>query len=356
MSTIRSYQVSNQGNSSNSPKVYTLAEYESMYYAGTWTGGFVEGVGYVMMEIYVDGSYDSDFSIPDFSWDDPFGSILDYLGLGVDSNTTMSGGGSSGTTGGQGGGTGQSGNSNSHSSQATALSKILEFENDNSTNTVYPNISKAAFANALRNRINNPASINQGNLGTCGAAVICKFAAEFFPLEYVEASLSLYKTGEYSNWGLYVSENSKSGTDAMASQYNISTADAIIQGAIVNSANSRGNDYNPFTDGSGLKSFMWPGDIRSFFSDYLGCSASKLWLAGEATFNSLDYANNFVIALVHCNQNGKDLCFDRVISFKLHYLEVTGIRDSGGLNVWTWGASDFYSTTTDAYAIIVVSK
>lgn len=356
MSTIIPYQVSNQGNSSNSPKVYTLAEYESMYYAGTWTGGFVEGVGYVMMEINVDGSYDSDFSIPDFSWDDPFGSILDYLGLGVNSNTTMSGGGSSGTTGGQGGGTGQSGNSNSHSSQTTALSKILEFENDNSTNTVYPNISKAAFANALRNRINNPASIDQGNLGTCGAAVICKYAAEFFPLEYVEASLSLYKTGEYSNWGLYVSENSKSGTDDMASQYNISTADAIIQGAIVNSANSSGNNYNPFTDGSGFKSFMWPDDIKSFFSEYLGCSSSISLLAGETILNSLDYANNFVIALVHCNQEGNDLRFNRAVSIDLHYLEVTGLRVGGGLNVWTWGSSDYYSSTSETYLVVVVPK
>ena len=73
MSTIKHYE---QGESENpvpvdSTKIYTLEEYEHMLEEGTWTGGNVEGMGYVMGETVIDGSSsgsedsDSDISSSD---------------------------------------------------------------------------------------------------------------------------------------------------------------------------------------------------------------------------------------------------------------------------------------------------
>lgn len=53
---------------------YTEEEFNAMVDAGTWKGGYVQGLGYCMPELIVDGSYisseisDSDISDSDFLW------------------------------------------------------------------------------------------------------------------------------------------------------------------------------------------------------------------------------------------------------------------------------------------------
>lgn len=77
MSTIKHYE---QGESENpvpvdSTKIYTLEEYEHMLEEGTWTGGNVEGMGYVMGEIVIYGSeiIPDDIDSDDI-WANPFDS------------------------------------------------------------------------------------------------------------------------------------------------------------------------------------------------------------------------------------------------------------------------------------------
>ncbi|MCM1372769.1 MAG: hypothetical protein NC113_05475 [Bacteroides sp.] len=61
MTKIEIYSVSAPNDGSNAPKgtannPYTESEYESMVENGTWPGGYVEGLGYCLKEVVVDGS------------------------------------------------------------------------------------------------------------------------------------------------------------------------------------------------------------------------------------------------------------------------------------------------------------
>ena len=110
MTSIKPYNVSTQSSDSGSPKgsvnnPYSNAEYESMIEAGTWNGGYVDGMGYVLSDVTVLGSsnYDSD------SWSDPWESVSNPWGSSDDGSGSSDNGNSSTGTGGN---TGSGGNNN----------------------------------------------------------------------------------------------------------------------------------------------------------------------------------------------------------------------------------------------------
>ena len=110
MTEIKGYRAKAQSEDSTSPKgsydnPYTEDEFNSMSAAGTWTGGWVDGMGYVGLTVEVTPSSDS-FSDSD-SWSDPWGSMSDPWGSSDDKSNSPSGNGGNG-----GGGGSHSGNSN----------------------------------------------------------------------------------------------------------------------------------------------------------------------------------------------------------------------------------------------------
>lgn len=111
MSTIEQYSTSNGGvMTSTSVKIYTQEEYEEMLEAGTWTGGNVEGLGYVLGEVIVEGSLSSsEFEGSEDSWNDPFDSGDDFEGEDEEPNGA-GGGNTGGNTGGNNGGGNGTGN------------------------------------------------------------------------------------------------------------------------------------------------------------------------------------------------------------------------------------------------------
>lgn len=130
--TIKTKNMSEKENGgNNSPKKgsaenpYTQEEYEEMCDAGTWNGGYVSGMGYVLPEVVVTGSSSSEeeWSFPsiDDSWSDPW--AQDYPENNGNSGESGGESGNSSSSGGAGGtGSGGSGGSNTSTSDNSGSS------------------------------------------------------------------------------------------------------------------------------------------------------------------------------------------------------------------------------------------
>ena len=101
MKTIKIYRASTQNSDSGAAKgtssnPYTKEEFESMLEAGTWRGGCVEGMGYVIPRVDIMGSSNSFYDSDTDSWSDPWGFISDPWGSSEgNSSSQPSGGGGS---------------------------------------------------------------------------------------------------------------------------------------------------------------------------------------------------------------------------------------------------------------------
>lgn len=107
MKTIKMYSASAQSDSGDNDKgtpsnPYTQEEFDSMLAAGTWSGGYVEGMGYVAPETTIHGSSGSFSDSDSDSWSDPWGSTSDPWGSSEENKSDKpSGSGGGGTSGGQ---------------------------------------------------------------------------------------------------------------------------------------------------------------------------------------------------------------------------------------------------------------
>ena len=360
---------------------YTMAEFEELADAGLWQGGFViddgGNVTYTMAELTVtgysgysgDGSDGSDYdpwgSDPWGSddgdgsrpWDDDGGDDDDKEGggremgdiTGTDSGGTISGGGS---------GTGNFGGLNSK--QIHAINIIEQLERSIST-VSYPNVNKASFISKLREQIIKPAIIRQGQNGTCGIAVICKYLAECMPDKYVEAAISLYTTGKFEEWKLKVCEASKTGSDAQAAAIGTTSLDCIIQGAFRNTYNYI-LDYNPFTDGSGVSSITIPADIFKFFKNTLGKNVRNIFDPDYLSNNVIDYNNNFVIALIDIKEDKSITNYYNKFYFGNglipdHYVQILSRGGGDSVLFWQWGKEKpFISKTSKCHQLYIIEK
>ena len=122
MKTIKMYSANAQSSDGGATKgssgnPYTQEEYESMLDAGTWPGGYVQGMGYVLPCVEVWGSSSGSSDYDSDSWSDPWGDASDPWGDTEEdkpTGPTGGGGGSNNNNGGsQGGGSRPSGGNNS---------------------------------------------------------------------------------------------------------------------------------------------------------------------------------------------------------------------------------------------------
>lgn len=351
---------------------YTWEEYETLANAGNWKGGYVKDesgeVAYMMAEVTVTGSGSgsgsssgsgsgSDFEFnsytsfpnPDDDDDDDDEDDDDYQ-----NNSEIPGdhenndsGIDSGIAGGGGGG--------ATSPIGRALAIVSHFESNNTSETVYPNISRNGFISQLKEEIKDSRIINQGQNGTCGIAVICKYLAEMMPEQYAEMAISIYKTGTYDKWGLYVSEASKSGTDAQAGVLGTNALDCIVQGAFRNTYNEFPiTTYNPFTDGSGWASITWPTEITNFFTENLNKNVSTSFNCDYDDLKDINYNKKFVIAAV-------DGTFDNGYNFgnfiPNHYVQILATDQEKNIFFWQWGEKNPYkSSCSRCYQIICIDR
>ena len=371
MTTIKPYYGVTPTSSASAPKgsstnPYTQAEYEAMLDADTWQGGYVEGMGYCMKQVTITESYpDSDSMGSEDSW---ASEDSDNSGNSHPTTPTTGGGGApitdgedsgdgNSTTGGgafTGGGIGGNEGTSSLSPKEKALNSIDVFEKQNKNSKFFSNIPKNKLIESLRSHIQNPIKIQQGKNGTCGAAAICKYLAEFLPEQYVEAVISLYITGKYEKWNLELPESSKVGTMEQIEKIGATVTDILMQGSIINSYNYYLN-YNPFEDGSGARSFMWPQCIDSFFK-MIGKPGYFCWWTNMGNIQSVDFSRNNVIAGVVLEKiTGYEYQFTRNDLTPNHYIQITNC-ENGIIEFWQYGKDVYYSKNGDAYFIYVTPK
>ncbi len=196
MTTIEQYSTSNGGvMTSTSVKIYTQEEYEEMLEAGTWTGGFVEGIGYIMGELDVEGSLlVSDIEDSEDSWNDPFDHEDDFGWEDEDSNNSSNGGGNqtgggSGTGNDSGQGHGNSGNQGDNGQALTTEQIVtlidtarsyLGYNEDNAGDQII------AWLNVFGLGATSPTQY-----GWCAAFVYAMFQ---------EAGLTGYKSARVDDW------------------------------------------------------------------------------------------------------------------------------------------------------------
>ena len=316
---------------------YTQEEFFYLLDLECWPGGWVEGMGYVITNILITGSTSEEGL---WGWDvqDLSGNFLNHFGEYF-----------GGTGGGNSGGTGGGNNTLmalKETRKANAMCRILEYQSQvGPTNPFFVNFSKSEFLTALQNHILNPSSVQQGLNGTCGAAVICKFLAEFLPDQYVEAAISLFETGSYNEWELTMAPDSSIGTQKQLQNLNITLVDAIMQGAIISSCNYC-LTYNPFTDGSGTHSFAWPQEIYYFFTQTLHLRADYSFFVSFDDLIDMDYSNNYIIAAVYLEQI-RYREYTAIYYKPDHYiqlLEKNGEGTNKKIKFWQWGSDNWYLT------------
>ena len=205
----------------------------------------------------------------------------------------------------------------------SALKSINQFE-QSTTQTVFKNIPKEKFIKDLRNHINNPRTIQQGNNGTCGAAAISKYLAEEQPDLYAKTAISLYTTGFATNRGLTLSVTGemKNGTVGDLHNAGLNSVAAIMQGALTN-LNNNWLTINTFKGESGSNSFMWPGFIKSFLNKFVGVDVRNIGAFPTIeALKKIDYNKYFVIGLVHENRG-------RIASGLIpnHYVQLLGFNN-----------------------------
>ncbi len=132
--------------------------------------------------------------------------------------------------------------------------------------------------------------------------------------------------------------------------------DAIVQGAIINSANSI-LSFNPFKGQTGLNTLMWPGKIKDFLTGYVGATVKTILLPTTFTLQNTDYRRCFVIGLVHHSSNS---ITNASVHIPNHYVQLTGMRGDT-VYYWTWGeaydrTSHIYGIPNGIYEVFVVDR
>lgn len=236
-----------------------------------------------------------------------------------------------------------------------ALRMLSLFSENDTYSTKFSNLSKQKFVTALRNLINNPSKVQQGANGTCGAAVLCKFILESNPELFTRTAINMFVNGEYdlcNGIHLELPSSSFCGTEQQLATIGTTSVDAIMQGAIINSTNTVLN-YNPFTDGDGLSSAMFPESIKLFCS-YLGYDVQREnghlfpTTTDTMTFDELcsyniDFSNNFVIGYVHIDDGN---FFQS--TFASHYIQIQSVdNENRKICYWSWGENREMQKTDD---------
>jgi len=214
----------------------------------------------------------------------------------------------------------------------------------------------------LKRHLAFPETIQQGNNGTCAAALIQKYLAENYPDKYKECVYELAKNGKYEPWGLEIplESNLNAISDyelrietGDANKYNqginFTADDALMQTAIqnwvdVNNLFRRmhnkitGNAYSVIDDDGNIggmtaderSSFLFNVSPHSIVNNSGKTSYNELTQKLE-TYSPDDYT---IMAGVNMQYDDNGCYFGDSLSN--HALEINGIED-GHINFWSYG-------------------
>jgi len=219
--------------------------------------------------------------------------------------------------------------------QKRANTLIDQFEKSKTT-SVFPHISKSEFINDLRSIVKKPSSIDQKEDGTCGAAVLCKYLADEQPELFVKTAISLYTKGKATNRSMTLSvtdDMKKEGANCL------SAVNTIMQGALTN-ANNWFLSYNPNSDGSGIRSFTYPGFISRFLKQFVGATFRVKPSPTTRGLGNINYQDYFVIGLITQDFSSSPM--------PNHYIQITKVNNDK-IHFWSWGSSYVYTTKNNYF-------
>ena len=259
------------------------------------------------------------------------------------------------------------------------------------------------LTDGLKRHLAFPETIQQGNNGTCAAALIQKYLAENYPDKYEECVYELIKNGKYEPWGLEIpaasnlkslsymdlwNENGNMANINFEQGIDYTYDDAFMQTAIQNWADNdtyfksvthavAGYVYNPLKDngepdeksGTLFESGMLFDDLSMFLNQnglansasyYKNVSSSEL----SDIFNEHSpESNTFMAGVRICNnESGYYFCLDgeytplKKEERSAHALELTNINN-GHISAWSWG-KQFTTVNQDSSIknLIVIGK
>lgn len=130
---------------------------------------------------------------------------------------------------------------------------------------------------------------------------------------------------------------SRYGTQSDLEKVEVQPADAILQGAFVNTTNNL-LSYNPFKDGGGIQSYMTPLNLESLFKAAGARNIETKCLPSKEYIANLNYDSNFVVGLTYIN----------LITY--HYLQIL----TPSSTYWSYGEDSLGSITNLILGIMIV--
>lgn len=170
------------------------------------------------------------------------------------------------------------------------------------TTSVYDNITQADFAKELKERINDPETVDQDSLNLCGPAAYCVLWAKHDPEGYAKAAIELYKKGSYTYNGKTITANEDVYKQTPPS--GMSSVDWVMLAAIRHNENAI-FDYNPKVD-AGHTAFTTHWEMTAWLSNIVGVSEHRDSSPTVAKINSAVNAKKTVVLLVDWGQISKN--------------------------------------------------
>ena len=226
----------------------------------------------------------------------------------------------------------------------------------------YHYFSATKIYNRIKELIDNPASLDQGITGTCGAAVIIKLWLENDPVKFVKAATSLCENGYYYMNDDYKLKVDPDSFDAQGGS--LKDLDIIVLGALCHTWNYVFS-YNGFEDGIGPRSAGNPIKMLEFL-DILGVKYETNYLPNRKEIEVLLKKGKFVIALASFDKikEGEKENIGKYDTnlWPAHYAQIVGLEGDRGLRFWSWGVTPQpenknkgYYVTTDCSLDMIIS-
>jgi len=239
-------------------------------------------------------------------------------------------------------------------SKQTAIAFVNRFKSQTGP-SVWPNVSRAALAEGLIQRINSPNTINQQGTPLCGPASFVRAIASDNPDGYAQAAIDVYTLGAAKIGSLDI----RPGTELKQSapQGGTDPADWIMLGSVRDANNWFFSPAGWF--GISLAGITRAATMEQWFRDagytriinitYYFLKPIPTVLAIEAHRASNYWVSGYkVVLLIDSNMLNSDCQDDLVSMYPDHWVALnSAIRDGGLINydapvsfsVYSWGRS-----------------
>ncbi|HLG17536.1 MAG TPA: hypothetical protein VJH03_24040 [Blastocatellia bacterium] len=238
-------------------------------------------------------------------------------------------------------------------SKQSAIDLVNKFKSQGGP-SAWPNVNRAALADGLIERINNPNMINQRGTPLCGPASFVRAVATDNPDGYAQAAIDLFTRGTTKLGSLDI----RPGTELKQSspQGNTNAADWVMLGSVRDSANWflslagwLGGSFAGVTRAATMEQwFRDTGYTKIVNITYYALKPIPSVLAVEAHRASKYFSRGYkVVLLIDMDMLDADSQDDLVSMYPDHWVALNStIRDGGitsydapvSFNVYSWGS------------------